>query len=293
VRKNLPLTLGAVIVLLLAGSAALFAKYQKTSKDLTDLKVAEEASQTRYAQTIDAIAEIQDSLNAISVGDTSVQLISRDLATEQQLGTPNGQQAMDRIAVLRSVVLRSKERIRNLENSLKLSGNKVAGLQRMLANLKRSVKEKEGLVAQLTEQVGSLTTQVTGLTTEVEQKAVVIAERDSTIEERRKELATVFVAMGTKKELESQGVIVAKGGVLGLGKTIQPAAVPVQTAFVPLDTDQQTVIRTAATKPEKAKVLSAQPASSYQLVVVDGKVELHILDPKEFRKIRQLVIMTA
>jgi len=292
-RKSLPLTLGAIIVLLLAGGGALFAKYKKTSMEYTDLQAAEEQSQARYAQTIDAIAEIQDSLNAISVGDPSVQMISKDLATEQKLGYANGQQAMDRIAMLRSVVLRSKERIRNLESNLQVSGNKIHGLQRMIANLKRSVTEKEGLITQLTEQVGTLTTQVSGLTTEVEQNHVAITERDSTIEERRKELATVFVAVGTKKELESQGVIVAKGGVLGLGKTFTPAKAAAQTAFTPLDTDQETIIHTPATKVEKARVLSAQPASSYELAVVDGKVELHILDPKEFRKIRQLVILTA
>ena len=292
-RKSLPYTLGAIIVILLVGSGALFAKYKKTTTDYTDLKAAEEESQARYAQTIDAIAEIQDSLNAISVGDTSVQMISRDLVAEQKLGKPNGQQAMDRIAVLRSVVLRSKERIRNLEASVKLSGTKVKGLQRMIAGLKKSVTEKEGLIAQLTDQVNGLQTQVTGLNTEVEQNHVAITERDSTIEERRKELATVFVAIGNKKDLQTQGVIVAKGGVLGLGKAYRPANATTQTAFTPLDTDQETVIRTSATKPEKAKLLSAQPAGSYEMVVVDGHVELHILDPKEFRKIRQVVILTA
>src|SRR5512144_744628 len=128
-RKSLPITLGAIIVLLLAGTAVLFGKYKKTTSDYADLKTADEASQQRYAQTIDAIAEIQDSLNAISVGDTSVQMISRDLASEQKLGHPNGQEAMERIAMLRSVVNRSKERIRNLEASLKVSGTKVKGLQ--------------------------------------------------------------------------------------------------------------------------------------------------------------------
>lgn len=292
-RKSLPITLGAVIVLLLAGTAVLFTKYNKTTSDYADLKTADEASQQRYAQTIDAIAEIQDSLNAISLGDTSVQMISRDLAAEQKLGRPNGEEAMERIAALRSVVQRSKERIRNLESSLKVSGSKVKGLQKMLAGLKKSVAEKETMIAQLSDQVNGLQTQVTGLTTEVQENQVAISQRDSTIEDRRKELATVFVAIGTKKELEQQGVIVAKGGVLGLGKSFRPANAPTQTAFTPLDTDQETVVRTAATKLDKAKVLSAQPAGSYELVTVDGHVELHILDPKEFRKIRQLVILTA
>lgn len=292
-RKSLSYTLGAIIVILLAASGVLFAKYQKTTADYNASKAAEEASQTRYAQTIDAIAEIQDSLNAISVGDTSVQMISRDLAEEKRLGQPNGQEAMERIAVLRSVVSRSKERIRNLEASLSKSGHKVKGLEKMIAGLKKSVADKETAIAQLTEQVNGLQTQVTDLNNTVQENQVALVERDSTIEERRKELATVFVAVGNKKELQQNGVIIAKGGVLGLGKSFRPANAPVQTAFTPLDTDQETVIRTSATKLENAKVLSAQPAGSYELVSVDGHVELHILDPKEFRKIRQLVILTA
>jgi uncharacterized coiled-coil protein SlyX len=293
-RKSLSYSLGAVIIILLAASGVLFAKYRKTTADYNASKASEEASQARYAQTIDAIAEIQDSLNAISVGDTSVQMISRDLAEEKRLGQqPNNEEAMERIAVLRSVVLRSKERIRELEASLSKSGHKVKGLEKMIAGLKKSVADKETAIAQLTEQVNGLQTQVTDLNTTVQENQVALVERDSTIEEHRKELATVYVAVGNKKELQQQGVIVAKGGVLGMGKSFRPANAPVQTAFTPLDTDQETVIRTQATKLENAKVLSAQPAGSYELVAVDGHVELHILDPKEFRKIRQLVIVTA
>ena len=44
----------------------------------------------------------------------------------------------------------------------------------------------------------------------------------------------------------------------------------------------------------KAKVVSAQPPTSYVLTPgVDGKMELHITDPVEFRRVRQVVIVTA
>ena len=60
--------------------------------------------------------------------------------------------------------------------------------------------------------------------------------------------------------------------------------------FTLLDTDQETVVRTPAAK--RVEVLSAQPTSSYELTTVGSQVELHILDPKEFRKVKHLVIMT-
>ena len=52
-------------------------------------------------------------------------------------------------------------------------------------------------------------------------------------------------------------------------------------------------MRTPATKTTKVQVLSPQPTSSYEVKLEGNQVELHILDPKEFRKVKHLVIMTA
>jgi hypothetical protein len=271
-------------------STVLFVKYRNTEVAYANAKAAEQDSQTRYAKTIDAIAEIQDSLSAIAVGDTNVAMLSRTLASEQQISGPDKNEALDRIAVLRSSIMRSKGRIHQLEASLKTSGNKISGLQRMIANLKTTVAEKEQMVADLSGRVDSLQTQVAGLSTEVQQKSETIAQNEQTIEAKRKELATVYYVVGNKKALTDKGAVVAKGGVLGMGKTLLPAPTTNPSNFNALDTDQQTVIDLGAAK---AQVLSAQPADSYELKLVEGKMQLHILNPVEFRKVRQLVIVTA
>lgn len=291
-RKPVQMALVAVALLLAATTAVLLVRYRKTSADYADMKTQQEASQARYGQTIEAIAEIQDSLNAISLGDTNVKMLSQQLNAEQKLSAPNSQEALDQIATLRGSIMRNKERIRQLESSLAANGTKIKGLQRMIASLKQSVTEKEALVADLTTRVEGLQTQVTGLTTEVQETRDTLVARDQTIEEKRREAATVFVAVGSKKDLSAQGIITAKGGVLGIGKTVVPAptVMPGTGAFTAIDTDQETVVKTDATK---AQVVSAQPASSYELRLVDGKMELHILDPVAFRKVKQLVIMTA
>ena len=160
----------------------------------------------------------------------------------------------------------------------------------MISNLKHTVDAKEALVAQLTGRVDSLQTQVAGLETTVQEKQDAIVARDQTIEEKRRELGTIYYIIGTKKELASSGVIVAKGGVLGVGKTLQLSGHYDETRFTPLDTDQETVIRAPAAK---VKVLSPQPSGSYQLVGTGNEVEIRILDPTQFRKVKHVVIMTA
>jgi predicted nucleic acid-binding Zn-ribbon protein len=280
-RKTVLFGLVAVILILGGATGVLYNNLKKSQSDYVTMQAAEETARNRYANTIDAIAEIQDSLNAIALGEANVKMNRGD--SEGQISAPSGQDALDRIALLRAGIERSKQRIHQLEGSLKKSGIKVAGLQKMVEGLKASVEEKEQLVASLTTQVDTLTTQVAGLTTTVEQNT-------TTIENNRREMATIYVAVGSKKELTENGIVEAKGGVLGVGKTLKPTGKFDEMSFTAVDTDQQTVVPIPAAK---AQVLSAQPPSSYELLPVSGKLELRILDPKEFRKVKQLVIVTA
>jgi hypothetical protein len=289
-RKNAQSALIALVVVLVAASAYLFVQYRKTSSDFTDMKAEKESTQTRYSQTIDAIAEIQDSLNAISVGDTNVQMLSKDLQAEQKLTGPDSREALDRIATLRASILRNKERIHQLEGSLKTSGIKIAGLQKMIGNLKQSVTEKEAMVAELSGRVDSLQTQVAGLATQVQENQETISQKDQAIEDKRRELATVYYIVGSKHDLKASGIVVAKGGLFGIGKTIEPIAARTDSGFVALDTDQETVVSIPA---KRAQVVSDQPPTSYELKPENGTMVLRILDPVEFRKVKQLVILTG
>ena len=271
----------ALISLVLIGTTIFFySKYKKSQADYTQLQTEDESTRMRYGNAIAEIATIQDSLNAIVLGDEPVEgAAARSQAEVEVPGTVHDQ-VLTRIATLRGAIERTKERITELDARLKKSGIKIEGMNKMIAGLRRSVTEKEEQIAMLTTQVDTLQTQVTGLTVAVEDKQT--------------ELATVFYAMGSKKELQRSGVVEAKGGVLGIGKTLRPTGHPDQSVFTPLDTDEQTVIQIPAEKVDKVKVLSAQPVSSYVLQPVGtNMVELRIVYPKEFRKIRQVVILTT
>ena len=281
-----------VAVVALAGVAAvLFANNQRTKEQLARTSTSEAEVQDRYARTIEAIAEIQDSLNALSLDEGGTPLTPGGVEAERRLGGPNSQESLDRIAALRLSIEKNKERIRILESDLEDRGIKVTALERLIANLKRSVNETEQLVAMLSGRVDSLQTEVGGLVDVVAQKTDTLRTRDTQLEESRRDMATVFYVVGTQKELKDAGVITTSGGVLGLGKTVLPAPTPNSTAFTAIDTDQQDVIRFPATK---ARVISAQPASSYELVTMpDGQTELRILSPIDFRKVKQVVILTG
>jgi peptidoglycan hydrolase CwlO-like protein len=288
----------AVAVLLLLGLAgALYQKLQQKSTEYAVLQADEQAARDRYGEAINEIAAIQDSLNAIMLGDNGAQALATQLEAEKSLSRDRGDEAVARIAVIKAGVQRAKNRIKELEVELQKSGVKVAGLEKMIQKLRTTVAEKETLIAQLTQRVGELQTQVTGLTAEVQQgqetiqvQVAMIESQNEAIETKRRELATIYYTIGSKKELTTDGVVVATGGFLGLGKALKPSGQIDETRFLALDTDQETLIVIPA---EKARVLSAQPPASYELQKVGGQVELRILDPRTFRAIKRVIIMTG
>ena len=261
-RKPVLYVLAAVSVLLLGATAVLFQKYQQSTRSYTSLKAEEETTRARYGAAINSIAAIQDSLNGLVLGESGVQQLSSELQAENRLTATEGDEVLGRIAVLKAGIERTKARIEQLDSSLKKSGIKITGLEKMIAGLKRTVAEKEERMTLLTVQVDSLQTAVTGLVAEVQQGQDQIQTQAVTIEEKRRELGTVYYLIGTKKDLTTSGAVVAQGGVLGLGKTLKPSGQVNENLFSAIDTDQQSTVRIPAAK---ARVLSAQPVSSYLL----------------------------
>jgi hypothetical protein len=279
-----------VAVVLAIVAAVYYNKYEKTQGDLATTQQAQEKSEGNYQKTMEAIGEIQDSLNAISLGDTNVSRLPWNPEPGQKLSRADEQQALERIALLRQSISRNRERIDDLEARLKKNGVQVASLHRMVDQLKKQLEDKQEIVMLLDSRVDDLSQQVTGLSRTVISRDSTIAINNNVIEDKRKELATVYYIIGDKKALTKAGVIESAGGVAFFGKTMRPSPMATYSAFTPLDTDEETVIRTTS---PKAHLVSQQAATSYEWEQVDGVMELHITDPTEFRKIRQVVIVTS
>jgi len=264
----------AALVLFAGISAILFFKYRQSDASLTSLKAENEETRTQYSEALTSISSIQDSLNAIVLGDEAVRLTNSSYMAEHRLTQSQGDAVMERIGLLRAGVERSKARIQELDDNLRKSGVKIDGLEKMLISLKRSVVKKEQMIAQLSGRVDSLQTEVHGLT--------------ATVTEKQRELGTVYCLVGDKKELTTSGAVVATGGLFGIGKTLKPTGQVDETICTTLNTDEEATLDIAA---PKVMVLSAQSATSYQLEPNGDHTTLRIIDPVEFRKIRHLVVL--
>jgi len=287
VRRTGVIVLTLVALALMGSTAVLYSKYRKSSDAYDQLSSDETNTRIRYSQAIGEIATIQDSLDTIVLGETPLQ--SGTSTSEMNLPPTSKEQVLQRIATLRAGLERTKERIEDLDARLKHEGVRIAGLQKMIGGLKKTAAEKEIEIAGLTAQVDSLHTQVATLNTDVETKQQTIDTQTQQITDKQHELATIYYTIGKKKDLMHNGVVVAEGGVLGMGKTLKPSGQVNESSFTPLDTDQETVIQIPA---GKAQILSQQAPASYTLTSTGKEsMELRITDPKEFRKVRHLVIL--
>jgi len=275
-RNPVRIVLSVALAVFVVASVVLFQKYHESQAAMMSLQSEDEATRGRYAEAIGSIAAIQDSLKTIVLGNEYVKLTPTGYETEHAVSQTQSDQVLDRISELRAGIERSKARIEELDKNLKKSGMKIDGLEHMIASLRKTVVKKEQMIADLTAQVDSLHTQVYDLTASNEQQ--------------RQELGTIYMLMGSKKDLTESGAVVAKGGVLGLGKTLKASGEVNQYMATSIDTDQQLTVSIPA---KKAQVLTAQPPASYTIEPDGDHLVLRILDPKEFRKVRQLVIVTA
>lgn len=282
VRRSSIIAWSLVTVLLLGLSVVYYGKYRKYETDYARMTAQEQETQTRYTAAINEIAAIQDSLNSIAFGEDAAKLLPAQLQSEGTMSATMHDQVLTQIATIKAGLERTKTRIQDLDSRLKKNGIRLAGMQRMIDNLKQNVAQKEEQVALLDSQVASLQTQVAGLSSDVETK-----QHD--LDDKQREIATIYYTMGTKKDLMNSGVVVSKGGVLGLGKTLKPSGQFDEANFTALNTDQETVIHIPA---KEAQILSPQPLASYALeATANNATDLRILDPKEFRKIKHLVIL--
>ena len=279
-RSTVVLSILSVALLVLCIS--LIEQTRRNVAMLAEAQSNERAAKARYDRTVEEMATIQDSLNAIAIDAARVMRVS-SLGAEQQLSPTGASLALARIAELR-------ERIQSLEAHLQSSNIHVASLTRMVKQLKVGLADKEQQIAQLGGQVNELQGRVADLNSSVQQDQAQIAAQADTLEQRRRELGTVYFAAGTKNDLMKGGVVVAHGGVLGLGKTLGTSNAANLASFRELDTDQETVIPLSG---KKAQVLTPQPAQSYSIQSVNGRLELHILDAHAFRQVKRLVIVTA
>ena len=87
-RHPIVFVLIVVVVTLIGATAVLYQSNRTAAADYEEMKLMAETAEQRYSDAFTAIAEIQDSLEAITLAEGEVEMLQEQLETEQALGDP-------------------------------------------------------------------------------------------------------------------------------------------------------------------------------------------------------------
>jgi len=151
----------------------------------------------------------------------------------------------------------SRNRVRDLTANNAGLASQLAAYDSTIASFKKIIDSQKTEIASLTEQLNAVQAENTGLKAD---KAVLTTEKTQLTAEKTQltvEKNMVYYVIGTEDELFKKGIIIKKGGMLGLGKTAVPAATLKESDFTAVD--RTAVMEIAFPKADKAyKIISRQ-----------------------------------
>lgn len=265
-----------------------------------------EAENAQLESSLHETLATQDSLlalvNDITDGMAQIKELEKIISTPSGLnGDSESRKAQiknDMIAI-QSALQARRERLEELEKRLNASSGENATLNKTVKLLKTQIAEQQTEISTLTnklaaaniqiEELGStvqnLTNTVDTLNTAVtnEKREREAAEKEAT--QLANELNTCYYAIGTKSELKKAKIV--ESGFLRKTKILKG---DFQHAY--FTTGDKRTLNTIQLHSKKAKVLTNQPADSYQIVdAADGQKVLKITNANLFWQMSNFLVV--
>lgn len=267
-------------------------KYQALLAERDSLQSVAMAASGGYDQALNTINEIENALENVRAAENIILL-------ENQEGNSND--AVSKILAIQQTLQENRNKIAQLEKQLADQGANSKALNQTINRLKKQIEEKDTYInslkdelqlskeqiAELNSQVDNLNQNIDDLNTNIDNLNTQNAEQQATISQQDAAINTVWYCVATNKVLVEKG-LVTKGGLFsssevsgqGIDKTQLVQADKRSLNNIPLNT-------------KKATIITKHPESSYQLVEgEDGALTLEITDTDAFWSISNYLIVS-
>lgn len=296
--NRITLVIGLAALLLGLPGCVAKSKFEESQKQNEELKKEAETLKGQVQSTGAMNAEAQATLDEVQksleeLRAKELKAVRTSIAIVQE-GKASGkrEELKAEIAEIRKAVQLNLEKLATVtrqkneaEKKAGILGARVTTLEKLVAELKSSLEEKEAMLVELEQKVLQL--QKT-----TEELKTTVAAKEAEIVDREEKLATAYVVVGTKKELEKAGLIEKKGSVLGLGGSWKQTGRFDETLFRKIDVRRDNEV-TLPAAPNKIRILTEHPKDSFELTVQPPNwTKLKILDAAAFWKgSRYLIVL--
>ncbi|MGM9822310.1 MAG: hypothetical protein ACI30D_06955 [Muribaculaceae bacterium] len=262
------------------------------SKDKSE-STEEEVAVVNYPSTADSLRVAlanQDSLlmlmNDVSEGLMQIKQMENILDATTGMSAEaqdKRQQIRNDILAIQDRLKINRERLANLERKLAESNNHNKTLTASIETLKKQIADQEGTIETLRGELAAANIKIDRLNNSVDSLNTTVAnvseersQAQARAEALNAELNTCYYVVGTGKELKSKNVI--ESGFLRKTKVL-----PGDQSTSNFIKGNKSTLTTIPLYSKKAKVMTNQPASSYQLVKdANGSYTLKITNPGAF-----------
>ena len=266
-------------------------KYQTLLAERDSLYTEVVAAKGGFDKALNTINEIENALESVRAQENIIMM-------DNQEGNTN--KAVSEINAIQQTLQENRNKIADLEKQLANQGAQSKALNQTVSRLKKQLEEKDTYInslkdelqqsrqqiADLNTQVSDLNENIENLTENIDVLNVQNAAQQATIENQDAALNTVWVCMATAQVLKDKGII--KGGLF------QPNEINKQgfdqSHFMQADKRELTNI---PLNTKKATLISTHPEGSYEIVdSEDGLKVLKIHDKDAFWSISKYLVVS-
>lgn len=278
-------------LLMAVAVSALFAACDTKKSD----EEASKAIQDATKQELEVAVADRDSLlslvNDIAAGMNQIKDLQNILTVNGVENQDERSRIMADMAAIQQTLEQRKKQLEELEAKLKKSNLTNSQLRQTIETLRGQIESQTAEIASLRNslddanaEIGRLNSAVASLNSAVDTAK---QERDAAIErgtELANQLNTCYYVAASSKELKEHKIL--EGGFLRKTKLME--ADFDKNFFTKAD---KRTLRTINLHSKKAKVLSNQPADSYEIVDSNGQKMLRILNPAAFWNLSNYLIV--
>lgn len=263
-----------------------------------ELKANIESLKVELSQTTSEMESVMGILNDVQEGFQQINEAENRVNVQNAENAPANakEQIKADLAFIQAKMKENRERIAELEERANRGEKNAAALRRTVKNLKAELEAKAEQIAALQAEleaknarIQQLDTEVANLTTEKNELTAKNNANEQMIANQDKAMNTAWYVIAKKKSLKEQNVL-TNTGLFKKGDVMEDANVN-KDGFTEIDIRNVVEIPVGA---KKAKILSAHPEGSYELVEdAEGMLTLKVVDVQTFWSVTRYLVIRA
>lgn len=231
-----------------------------------------------------SFGEIEDNLKLMR----EKQQLVVNTADEEKISTKQRDRILHDLQLMNGLMQESRDQVADLTNKLDRSRVESGSLRKKLKAIDMELAARDSSINQLKEDLLARDFRIEEVNKQLSDLELEMAKRQATIDQLGNELHTAYYAIGTRKELEENGVVHRRGGVLGMGKTSEISLGATNDKFSQVDTRTATRIPLSG---EKIHLVSEHPDGSYEIVENGDKLDyIQIKDADSFWRLSHYLV---